>query len=36
MSRPDRRGHLAGEGKRRLENLVQVIDGRARPFTEAP
>ena len=26
--------YLADEGKRRLDNLVQVIDGRARPYTE--
>ena len=29
-----RRSFLADEGKRRLDNLVQVIDGRARPYTE--
>jgi tagatose-1,6-bisphosphate aldolase len=29
-----RRAYLAEEGKRRLDNLVQVIDGRARPYTE--
>ncbi len=34
MSRPARRTFLADEGRRRLDNLVQVIDGRARPYTE--
>ena len=29
-----RRSFLADEGRRRLDNLVQVIDGRARPYTE--
>ena len=29
-----RTSFLADEGKRRLDNLVQVIDGRARPYTE--
>ena len=34
MERPARQAFLADEGKRRLDNLVQVIDGRARPYTE--
>ncbi|QNK81679.1 hypothetical protein [Nakamurella sp. PAMC28650] len=34
MSRPERQAFLADEGRRRLDNLVQVIDGRARPYTE--
>ncbi len=34
MSRPERQAFLANEGRRRLDNLVQVIDGRARPYTE--
>ncbi len=34
MSRPERQIFLANEGRRRLDNLVQVIDGRARPYTE--
>jgi len=34
MDRPARQAYLADEGKRRLDNLVQVIDGRARPYTE--
>jgi tagatose-1,6-bisphosphate aldolase len=34
MTEPARRSFLADEGKRRLDNLVQVIDGRARPYTE--
>jgi tagatose-1,6-bisphosphate aldolase len=34
MSRPQRQAFLADEGKRRLDSLVQVIDGRARPYTE--
>lgn len=33
MDEPERRSYLAGEGRRRLENLVEVIDGRARPYT---
>ncbi len=34
MSRTARQSFLADEGQRRLDNLVQVIDGRARPYTE--
>ena len=34
MDRQTRQAFLADEGKRRLDNLVQVIDGRARPYTE--
>ncbi len=34
MSSPARQIFLAHEGPRRLDNLVQVIDGRARPYTE--
>lgn len=34
MSSPARQTFLAHEGPRRLDNLVQVIDGRARPYTE--
>jgi len=34
MDRARRQAFLADEGKRRLDNLVQVIDGRARPYTE--
>ncbi len=34
MERQTRQAFLADEGKRRLDNLVQVIDGRARPYTE--
>jgi tagatose-1,6-bisphosphate aldolase len=34
MERSARQAYLADEGKRRLDNLVQVIDGRARPYTE--
>lgn len=34
MDRPTRQAFLADEGKRRLDNLVTVIDGRARPYTE--
>ena len=34
MDRPARQAYLADEGRRRLDNLVQVIDGRARPYTE--
>lgn len=34
MDRAARQAYLADEGKRRLDNLVQVIDGRARPYTE--
>ncbi len=34
MDRVARQAFLADEGRRRLEKLVQVIDGRARPFTE--
>ena len=34
MDRPTRQAYLADEGRRRLDNLVQVIDGRARPYTE--
>lgn len=34
MDREARQAYLADEGKRRLDNLVQVIDGRARPYTE--
>ena len=33
MDRSARREFLGGEGKRRLADLVEVIDGRARPFT---
>jgi len=33
LSQPERKDYLASEGMRRLDNLVQVIDGRARPFT---
>ncbi len=32
LSQPERKTYLASEGKRRLDNLVQVIDGRAIPF----
>ncbi len=32
LSQSDRKAYLADEGKRRLDNLLQVIDGRARPF----
>ena len=34
LAQPERQAYLASEGKRRLENLVQVMDGRARPFTD--
>ena len=34
MDRQTRQAFLADEGRRRLDNLVQVIDGRARPYTE--
>lgn len=34
MDPPARKAFLADEGRRRLDNLVQVIDGRARPYTE--
>ncbi|WP_196073326.1 DUF2090 domain-containing protein [Nakamurella alba] len=34
MSRPERQEFLGNEGRRRLDNLVKVIDGRARPYTE--
>ncbi|MET3808788.1 tagatose-1,6-bisphosphate aldolase [Nakamurella sp. UYEF19] len=34
LERTARIAYLADEGKRRLDNLVQVIDGRARPYTE--
>lgn len=34
MSRPERQAFLADEGRRRLDNLVAVINGRARPYTE--
>ena len=34
MDRSARQAYLADEGRRRLDNLVQVIDGRARPYTE--
>lgn len=34
MSRPDRQAFLADEGRRRLDNLLEIIDGRARPYTE--
>ncbi len=34
MDSQTRQAFLADEGKRRLDNLVQVIDGRARPYTE--
>lgn len=34
LDRETRQAFLADEGKRRLDNLVQVIDGRARPYTE--
>ena len=33
LDEPARRAYLAGEGRLRLENLVEVIDGRARPYT---
>jgi tagatose-1,6-bisphosphate aldolase len=33
MDRPSRRAFLADEGRRRLDSLTAVIDGRARPFT---
>ena len=32
LDRTKRQAYLATEGKRRLDNLVQVIDGRATPF----
>jgi tagatose-1,6-bisphosphate aldolase len=34
MGREERRGYLANEGKRRLEKLVELINGRARAFTD--
>ena len=34
MDQATRKAFLADEGRRRLDNLVQVIDGRARPYTE--
>ncbi len=34
MDRPTRQAFLSEEGRRRLDSLVQVIDGRARPYTE--
>jgi tagatose-1,6-bisphosphate aldolase len=34
MDRPTRQEFLANEGRRRLDALVKVIDGRARPYTE--
>ena len=34
LERSARLIYLADEGKRRLDNLVQVMDGRARPYTE--
>ncbi|SDO52064.1 tagatose 1,6-diphosphate aldolase [Nakamurella panacisegetis] len=34
MDQVTRKAYLADEGRRRLDNLVQVIDGRARPYTE--
>lgn len=34
MGHPARPAHPADEERRRLDNLVQVIDGRARPYTE--
>lgn len=34
LSHPQRQAYLAGEGMRRLDNLLDVIDGRARPFTD--
>lgn len=34
MERPARRAFLADEGRRRLDALVAVIDGRARPFSQ--
>ncbi|GAA2010910.1 DUF2090 domain-containing protein [Nakamurella flavida] len=34
MTRPDRQAYVASEGRRRLENCVQAIAGRARPFTD--
>jgi tagatose-1,6-bisphosphate aldolase len=34
MDRPTRQAFLADEGRRRLDNLVKAIDGRARPYTE--
>jgi tagatose-1,6-bisphosphate aldolase len=34
MSRSERKEFLGNEGRRRLDNLVSVIDGRARPYTE--
>ncbi len=35
MGREQQQAFLASEGLRRLEGLVQAIDGRARPWTEA-
>jgi len=34
MGRPTRQEFLATEGRRRLDKLVKVIDGRARPYNE--
>jgi tagatose-1,6-bisphosphate aldolase len=34
MDQKTRTSFLANEGRRRLDNLVQVIDGRARPYSE--
>ena len=34
MDRPTRQAFLADEGRRRLDDLVKVIDGRARPYTK--
>lgn len=34
MDRQARQAYLADERKQRLDNLVQVMDGRARPYTE--
>ncbi len=34
MERPARQEFLGNEGRRRLDALVQVIDGRARPYSE--
>jgi tagatose 1,6-diphosphate aldolase/sulfofructosephosphate aldolase len=32
---PERLAYLAGEGKRRLDECLAAIDGRARPWQEA-
>ncbi len=34
LPQAERQSYLASEGKRRLENLVTVMEGRARPYTE--